>query len=176
MYYTELNNRKLFFDGSSSYDPLKILRLQSRYKIKYVDYITPTIEQYNRLSRPQDKIEIKNQCDPLDISWNIPEKYKQLNVVEYVLDKHIELTLDMSEQEIQERDKRLIFELTKYQQMNKMDVLKTMIYIVEVLNEQDIVYGIGRGSGVSSYVLYVLGIHDIDSYAYDLDINDFFHD
>jgi DNA polymerase III alpha subunit len=38
------------------------------------------------------------------------------------------------------------------------------------------VWGIGRGSSVSSYVLYVLGVHDVDSYAYDLDIGDFLHD
>lgn len=176
MFYTELNNRKLFFDGSSSFDPSKILRLQSRYKIKYVDHMTPMIEQYNRLSKEQNKIRVKQTCEPWDLSWNIPDKYKKLDIVEYVLDKHIDLTEGMSDEEITDRDNRLIVELTKFQQMDKLDILRTIIYIVEVLNEHDVVYGVGRGSGVSSYVLYVIGIHDIDSYAFDLDIDDFLHE
>lgn len=176
MFYTELKNRKLYFDGDSSYDPNDILQLRSKYSINWVDYMTPTIDQYNKLVSCSKKIQVKKDCNPLNVSWNLPDKYQELNVIEYVLDKHIDITDGMSNNEIVNRDKRLISELSTYDKVNKLDVLKTIIYIVETLEEHDIVYGVGRGSSVSSYVLYVIGIHDIDSYAFDLDINDFFHD
>lgn len=174
MFYTELKNRKLYFDGVSSYNPTYILSLIRKYRVKYVDYITPSISQYNKLeSNPDNRIEIKTECKELDYNWNIPEYYKNLDVFDYVFDKHIDVTTDMDSDEINQRDIRLISELHMYDQMGKLDVLRTIIYIVTELQDKDIVYGVGRGSSVSSYVLYVIGIHDVDSYLYDLDINDF---
>jgi DNA polymerase III alpha subunit len=35
------------------------------------------------------------------------------------------------------------------------------------------VWGVGRGSSVSSYVLYLLNVHRIDSIKYNLDYQDF---
>ena len=177
MFYTELKNRKLYFDGISSYDPTKLLTLIRKYSVKFVDNITPQISQYNKLeSNPNNKILVKNDCNPLDYDWNIPDKYKQMDIVEYVFDKHIQLTQELDANEIKKRDIRLISEIKKYKELNKLDILRTIIYIVTELEQKNIVYGIGRGSSVSSYVLYVIGIHDVDSYAYELDINDFLRD
>lgn len=174
MFYTELKNRKLYFDGDSSFDPSVINKLQTRYNITYVNYLTPYIQQYNKLILdPNKQIKVKEKCNKWDITWNLPEKYKQLDVIEYVLNKHIQLTSGMSDNEIDSRDIRLISELQIYKQQNKLDILRTIIYIVDMLEKHNIVYGVGRGSSVSSYVLYVIGIHDIDSYMFNLDFNDF---
>ena len=176
MFYTELKHRKLFFDGISSYNPNDIIQLQSKYNINWVDFTTPIIDQFNKLASKNKKIQIKTDCNPFNTSWNLPDVYKTLNVVDYVLDKHIEVTKGMCESDIIDRDSRLISELMMYKEADKLDVLRTIIYMVEMLEQHNVVYGVGRGSSVSSYVLYVIGIHDIDSFAYDLDINDFFHD
>jgi DNA polymerase III alpha subunit len=53
-------------------------------------------------------------------------------------------------------------------------VLTTMKYVVDTLRANNIVWGVGRGSSVSSYVLYLIGIHKIDSVKYDLPIDEFF--
>jgi DNA polymerase III alpha subunit len=53
------------------------------------------------------------------------------------------------------------------------DLLRFLVYIVDVMREQDIVWGVGRGSSVASYVLYLIGVHKIDSLYYDLDIAEF---
>jgi DNA polymerase III alpha subunit len=45
--------------------------------------------------------------------------------------------------------------------------------MIDVFNKNNIVHGVGRGSSTSSYVLYLLGVHFIDSIKYDLDINEF---
>jgi DNA polymerase III alpha subunit len=46
-------------------------------------------------------------------------------------------------------------------------------YLVDAMRENKIVWGVGRGSSVASYVLYLIGVHRIDSIKYDLDIKEF---
>lgn len=73
------------------------------------------------------------------------------------------------------RERRLVKELVKYEQFGFIDVLRTVIFIINKLSDHNVVWGVGRGSSVSSYVLYIIGVHDVDSFAYDLDIDDFLH-
>ena len=54
------------------------------------------------------------------------------------------------------------------------DVLYVMKYIVDTLRENKVLWGVGRGSSVSSYVLFLIGIHKIDSVKYNLPIEEFF--
>ena len=53
------------------------------------------------------------------------------------------------------------------------DLLKYMVYLVDFMRENDIVWGVGRGSSVSSYVLYLIGVHKVDSVQFDLDYHEF---
>jgi DNA polymerase III alpha subunit len=48
-----------------------------------------------------------------------------------------------------------------------------MKYLVDTLRKNIIVWGVGRGSSVASYILYLIGVHRIDSLYYDLDIAEF---
>jgi len=48
-----------------------------------------------------------------------------------------------------------------------------MIYFVDTLRKHNILWGVGRGSSVSSYILYLIGIHRIDSIKYNLNIGEF---
>ena len=48
-----------------------------------------------------------------------------------------------------------------------------MKYIIDTLRENNIVWGVGRGSSVSSYMLYLIGVHKVDSIKYNLNINEF---
>ena len=41
------------------------------------------------------------------------------------------------------------------------------------MRENRLIWGVGRGSSVSSYVLYKLGVHRIDSLHYELDPTEF---
>ena len=54
-----------------------------------------------------------------------------------------------------------------------LPLLRYMIYLVDFMRENDIVWGVGRGSSVASYVLYLIGVHRIDSIQYDLDWREF---
>jgi DNA polymerase III alpha subunit len=171
---TQLSNRKLWYDGHSSYNPSSIISLLTKnIQVDWVDYITPDILEYNKLAEPNQQIQQKTSCDNLSHDWNIPTEYTQLNVAEYVADVHHRMY--GSSVDIDQREIRLAMELSIYYQQGLVDVLRTIIYVINTLSLSDEVWGVGRGSSVSSYVLYVIGAHDVDSFEYELDINDFLH-
>ena len=95
-------------------------------------------------------------------TWFMPEKYMKINVKSYIFDRTPDHALD-----------RVNMEWELYDKYQLIDVLKACIFIVDTFREKGIVWGVGRGSSVSSYILYLLGIHKVDSIKYDLDINEF---
>jgi len=177
--YTELNGRKLWYDGTTTIAPSYLeKRLESGLPIKglFVEEMTSDIERFNKLVTPANRIQIK-EVGPIsyDFSWNIPEQYKTLNVIEYILEKFKILSEKekLSKEEYKARLDRLAEELELYFKYELLDVLSVMIYIIDTFKENNVVWGVGRGSSVSSYVLYVLEVHDIDSVKWELDITDF---
>lgn len=101
--------------------------------------------------------------------WFMPEHYKKLDVEEYISNK---LPKDTSVEAV----KRISIELEMYRTRNLYPILQVLIYIIDTMRKHDIVWGVGRGSSVASYVLYILGIHKIDSLKYNLDIKEFLKD
>ncbi len=95
--------------------------------------------------------------------WFIPDDYYP-NLVE--------MLYGMCENDAQ-RD-RVSRELELYIKHGMSDVLYVMKYIVDTLRENGVVWGVGRGSSVASYVLYLIGVHKIDSIKYNLPIEEFF--
>ncbi len=173
MLNTELKNRTLWFDGDSSYDPSMLSKFARMYDITHVDFVDEGVRQYNQLVSKEQELTVKAACRPLDHNWNIPEEYQKLGVVNYIAEKHLLITAGLSDDECNARDTRLASELRLFRKHDLFGVLRTIIFIINKLTTEDIVWGVGRGSSVSSYVLYVIGVHDVDSYMYDLDMNDF---
>jgi hypothetical protein len=95
--------------------------------------------------------------------WLMPDHYKNLNIVEFVLDQ------TTNEKEYQ----RAVEELVEYENRNMFNLLRWLKYIVDTCRSNNIVWGVGRGSSVSSYVLYLLEVHRIDSIKYNLDWQEF---
>jgi DNA polymerase III alpha subunit len=170
---TELNDRTLWFDGTSSYPATGVLHSH----VLFVDKITTEIKQYNQLVPPEKQIRVKETNDPLKFKWLIPDEYKELNVRRYVIEKLIELTEreNFSDKEKADRAVRVSKELKLYENHALIGVLRVLIFIINTLNNEGVVWGVGRGSSVSSYVLYLIGVHDVDSVKYELDIADFLH-
>ena len=172
---TQLKERVLWFDGDSTYRTDDLLDLIERYDVRYVDTMNEAVEDYNYFAGPDEQIQLKTECRELDLSWKIPQEYLELNVASYVLNK---LAQDWvgSDDELDERLARAAHELKMFEERGLLAVLKTIIYVINTLIENKQVWGVGRGSCVSSYVLYIIGVHDVDSFAYDLEITDFLHD
>jgi DNA polymerase III alpha subunit len=76
--------------------------------------------------------------------------------------------------ETQEQIQRVDQELELYIKHGMYDILHVMKYLVDTLSENNVVWGVGRGSSVASYVLYLIGVHRIDSVKYKLPIEEFF--
>jgi DNA polymerase III alpha subunit len=97
-------------------------------------------------------------------NWYMPQEYKELDIAEYLLN------LCQTDTELQ----RVGHELLEYQKIDFFDALRFLKYFVDIMRNNNIVWGVGRGSSVASYVLYLLGIHKIDSIKYNLPYNEFF--
>jgi DNA polymerase III alpha subunit len=95
--------------------------------------------------------------------WHMPEEYKTLDIARHVLG------LCKTEAELQ----RCGTELLLYQERGLFDLLRYLAYLVDVMTQNQVIWGVGRGSSVSSYVLYLLGVHKINSMYYNLDIAEF---
>ena len=60
-----------------------------------------------------------------------------------------------------------------FQERNLFDLLRYLKYLVDTLRANHMIWGVGRGSSVASHVLYLLGVHRINSIFYDLDVQEF---
>ncbi len=168
---TQLKDRTLYYDGDSVVSPDRIIELIDKgLNDIFVTEITDEITQFNRLS--SKKILTKEEVRPLSFEWNIPEPYKSLDVMEYVMERWANLD-SMPFEESNTRAVRISHELTLYKDLQLIPILRAIIYVINTLQDNKIVWGVGRGSSVSSYVLYLIGVHDVDSVKYDLDITDF---
>ena len=96
-------------------------------------------------------------------AWHMPESYENIDVKTYLLEK-------CNTEE--ERD-RVLIEYKLFEQKGFTKVLKFLIYFVDVLRSNNIVWGVGRGSSVSSFCLFLIGIHKINPLFYNLDYREF---
>jgi DNA polymerase III alpha subunit len=99
----------------------------------------------------------------LQHNWRMPKEYKELDIAAYILG------LCREEHELQ----RVGQELLLYQERDLFDLLRYLKYLVDTLRKNNVVWGVGRGSSVASYVLFLLGVHKIDSLYYNLDVEEF---
>ena len=119
----------------------------------------PMFIKYNELAVTSVE-EFDHRCQN---TWHMPQKYKDLDIAEHVL------SLCASDSELQ----RCGAELLLFQERDLFNLLRYLVYLVDTMQENNLIWGVGRGSSVASYVLYKLGVHRIDSLFYDLDPGEF---
>lgn len=93
----------------------------------------------------------------------MPPEYTKMDIAKYVLDQC------QGDAELQRAGKELLM----YQERDMLMLLRYLKYLVDTMRAHNIVWGVGRGSSVSSFVLFLIGIHKINSLYYDLPIEDF---
>ena len=131
------------------------------------------IDKFNEAMREQYLPELK-QYIPLDVDektfdgalqseWFMPDEYKNMDIYSYL------------EQRCEDTDEvvRLDEEFIEYDKRGMMPLLCYMVYLVDFMRKNNIVWGVGRGSSVASYVLYLIGVHKINSIQFDLDWREF---
>jgi hypothetical protein len=121
----------------------------------------PALINYETLNNPTETLEDFDRR--LQQTWHMPDSYKQLDIAQHILD------LCTTDAELQ----RCGQELLLYQERNLFNLLRFLKYLVDVMTANSVIWGVGRGSSVASYVLYKLGVHRIDSMFYELDVEEF---
>lgn len=96
-------------------------------------------------------------------TWLVPQRYREIDV------RNFALQLCSTDEEID----RVVEEMSAFEARGLTPLLQTMIYLVDDLRSRKIVWGVGRGSSVASYVLFLIGVHKIDPLLYGLDFRDF---
>ncbi len=118
----------------------------------------PTLVEYVTSSESIDEFDARLQS-----AWHMPNSYKELDIAEWVLMQC------KTDEELQRTGEELLL----YMDRNLFSLLQYLKYLVDTMRENNIVWGVGRGSSVSSYVLYLIGIHKIDSLYFSLDVTEF---
>jgi DNA polymerase III alpha subunit len=95
--------------------------------------------------------------------WFIPDDYCP-NLVEFLYGQCT----------TSEQTQRVNQELELFIKNGMYDLLHVMKYVVDTLRANNVVWGVGRGSSVASYVLHLIGVHKIDSIKYNIPIEEFF--
>ena len=96
-------------------------------------------------------------------NWFMPKQYREFDIAKFVLDQCTHDT------ELQRAGKELLM----YDERGLLPLLQYMKYLVDVMRKHNLVWGVGRGSSVASFVLFLIGIHRINSLYYDLEIEEF---
>tara|TARA_Y100001938_G_C8094886_1_gene437408 strand:- start:288 stop:809 length:522 start_codon:yes stop_codon:yes gene_type:complete len=101
----------------------------------------------------------KENCN----NWHMPDKYYQINVLQWLLDKC----------QNDEEKMRVQSEYDLFEKKDFIKVLQFLIFFVDTLRANNIVWGVGRGSSVASFCLFLIGVHKINPMLYNLDIKEF---
>lgn len=115
------------------------------------------------LDAPEEKLTFDEFHEQCANTWVFPLVYQQINVKEWLLDKC------KTQQEVD----RVILEYSLYQERDLIMLLRLFIYLVDYMRKNKFIWGVGRGSSVSSYILYLIGVHRVDSLKYGLDIKEY---
>lgn len=138
-------------------------KLDKIYTDQSVD-IQKLFENFGVTPKVLDSYENQNFFDEANqCTWFVPEEYKNFPIVDWLYDQC---------KSTEEKD-RVTEELEAFVEHKMFDLLFCLKYIVDTLRKNNIVWGVGRGSSVASYVLYLIGVHKINSIQYNLDWREF---
>lgn len=130
------------------------IAFSDRLEIKNI----PKIIQYEEY-----KTSVSEFDENLQSKWFMPAEYMNMDIAKWVLDQC------QTDAELQ----RVGEELLRFQELGMFSVLSYCKYLVDTMRKNNVVWGVGRGSSVASYVLYLIGVHRINSLHYDLSIDEF---
>jgi hypothetical protein len=131
----------------------------------------PTLQKYIPLDVDQKTFDGVCQGE-----WFMPDEYKVFDLLSFfdVMIAH-ETGYPISDLSYRKTPEyaRKEEELKAFQEKGLVQLLRYMKYLVDFMRKNNIVWGVGRGSSVASYLLYLIGVHRINSFKYDLDWREF---
>jgi len=120
-------------------------------------------DSFDKIQEYQDPTISLEEFDALNQkNWFMPDEYKNMDIETFLIEHSPKENCD-----------RVLEEIQLFRQHNMIDLLRYLKYLVDTMRDHNIVWGVGRGSSVASYCLYIIGVHRIDSVKYQLDIREF---
>jgi len=134
-----------------------------------VKILPRNVESYQNFEKECKSYGISNPFEILkdsdSINWHMPNEFKNIDIKDFIFNKHTNLN--------HSQKARIESELKEFEKRNLVELLRFLVYFVIILKSNNIIYGVGRGSSIASYVLFLIGVHRIDSHKYNLDIKEF---
>jgi DNA polymerase III alpha subunit len=131
---------------------------------KFNQALNANFEKFKPLtSYSEPTISIKEYDQIHQTKWFMPDEYREFDIINWLFDQCTN----------QEQQDRVALEIELFAQHGMYEVLLYLKYFVDTMRENNIIWGVGRGSSVASYCLFLIGVHKIDSIKYELDINEF---
>jgi DNA polymerase III alpha subunit len=133
--------------------------------LKYLEFLESNALSDWPLPKPQNDLDIsREEFDHVNQqNWFMPDEYKNMDIDLFLISEAV------TEEELM----RVTQELMLFRERNMINLLRFLKYLVDIMRKNNILWGVGRGSSVASYCLYLLGIHKVDSLKYQLDISEF---
>lgn len=142
-----------------------------RFNIAMKEQGLPELTKYIPLDVDQKTFD--NACQS---EWFMPDEYKTFDLLSYLNVRVAHETgYPISDRGYMNTPEwhRKEEELKAYQEKDMIQLLRYMVYLVDFMRKNNIVWGVGRGSSVASYVLYLIGVHRVNSIKYNLDWREF---
>jgi DNA polymerase III alpha subunit len=121
--------------------------------------LLPDLENLMTWKYTQDHGSVEQYDQTNQQKWLMPTEYQELDIAAHVL------SLCDGTEELQRAGQELLM----FQERGLFDLLRWLVYLIDIMKQHRIVWGVGRGSSVASFVLFKLGVHRINSLHYDLD-------
>lgn len=94
--------------------------------------------------------------------WMTPEPWASLDLMAWCMDRC------GSEQEMA----RAALEISEFQKRDMIGTIRHLAFCADTWRSNGIFWGVGRGSSVCSFVLYLMGINRINPLEHDLDLGE----
>lgn len=146
-----------FYKGQLNLDKITV---ESSSEISQFE--TASGQLLNKIDPAIYQISLEEFDQTLQADWFVPDEYKNMDIESFLVHACPE-----------ENYQRLVEELQEYRSRNMLPLLQALKYLVDTLRQHNIIWGVGRGSSVASYALFLLGVHKIDSLKYNLDWREF---
>ena len=172
MDYITFDNRLIDKEGNVVYFPQALLELMYRGQVPS-EILYPNndkdVELFNQYAYENfDEVQYSlpkslKTIEQRKNNWFYPEFYDKIVLEDYFLNLC---------QTDEERD-RVKIELKMFLEKGMEKFLRFCIYFSNKIKENNWVVGVGRGSSVASFCLYLLKIHLVNPLKYNLNIKEF---
>jgi len=169
----DLGNRRILDDGTVlCSEPAAVDVLYRGRDLSGVLLDSPDeVQRFNRANRFLDQgfedlmggsQQMYGQVD-WSSAWMTPAPWSTMSVLDHCIDRCTD-----DEQRIRVCDEYKLFD-----DRGMIPVLRHLIWMVHDMRSRGVLWGVGRGSSVSSYMLYLIGINRIDPMRFGLDVREF---